>query len=531
MERFMSVSVLLLVFHLLVSHAKPAMALPLSTNSRWIVNENGQRVKLTCGNWASHLETMVAEGLSKQPVEVISKRIVSMGFNCVRLTWPTFLVTNDSLSNVTVRQSFQAYGLLESIAGIQAFNPSIVDLPLIKAFQAVVTSLGQNNVMVILDNHISKPGWCCSATDGNGFFGDQYFNPDLWIEGLSRMAATFQGVSNVVGMSLRNELRGLKQNVDDWFRYMQKGSEAVHSANPKVLVILSGLSFDTDLSFLHDRSVNLSFTGKLVFEMHRYAFTDGSSWVNGNLNEVCGRLVSTLNRTSLFLLDKGWPLFVSEFGGDERGTNVNDNRFLNCFHAVLAEHDLDWALWTLSGSYYLREGALGVDEAYGVFSYNWCDTRNATYINRLSGLQVQFQGPGLPTTNAYKVIFHPSTGLCVLRRSLKDPLILGHCNESDAWSYTTQKIISPKKSHACLQADAVGKPAKLGKICTDSRSIWNMISDSKMQLSSIATDGTSVCLDIDSNNTIVTNKCKCLSQDTTCDPVSQWFKLVDTNNF
>lgn len=81
-----------------------------------------------------------------------------------------------------------------------------------------MSSLGANNVMVILDNHISKPGWCCSNFDGNGFFGDPYFNPDDWITGLTRMATLFNGVTNVVGMSLRNELRGPKQNVNDWYR-------------------------------------------------------------------------------------------------------------------------------------------------------------------------------------------------------------------------------------------------------------------------------------------------------------------------
>lgn len=82
----------------------------------------------------------------------------------------------------------------------------------------MVSSLGKNNVMVILDNQVSKPGWCCSSSDGNGFFGDQYFNPDIWIKGLTRMATLFKGVANVVGISLRNELRGPKQNVDDWYK-------------------------------------------------------------------------------------------------------------------------------------------------------------------------------------------------------------------------------------------------------------------------------------------------------------------------
>lgn len=78
---------------------------------------------------------MLAEGLSKQPVDVISKQIVSSGFNCVRLTWPLFLFTNDSLANLTVRKSFRTLGLLESVAGIQANNPKIIDLSLIDAYQ------------------------------------------------------------------------------------------------------------------------------------------------------------------------------------------------------------------------------------------------------------------------------------------------------------------------------------------------------------------------------------------------------------
>jgi hypothetical protein len=114
----------------------PAVAaLPLHTSSRWIVDEAGQRVKLACVNWVTHLEAVVVEGLSKQPVDTISKRILSMGFNCVRLTWPLYLVTNDSLASLTVRQSFQSLGLSESIAGFQANNPSIIDLSLIQAYQ------------------------------------------------------------------------------------------------------------------------------------------------------------------------------------------------------------------------------------------------------------------------------------------------------------------------------------------------------------------------------------------------------------
>ncbi|XP_071724309.1 glycosyl hydrolase 5 family protein-like [Rutidosis leptorrhynchoides] len=507
------------------------MALPLSTSSRWIVDENGQRVKLACINWVSHLEPVVAEGLNKQPVDLISKKIASMGFNCVRLTWPLYLVTNDTYSSLTVRQSFQGHGLIEAIAGIQANNPSILDLPLIKAYQAVVKSLGDNNVMVILDNHLTKPGWCCSNFDGNGFFGDKYFDPDVWINGLTKIATMFNGNANVIGMSLRNELRGPKQNVKDWYKYMQRGAETVHSSNPNILVILSGLSYDKDLSFLNQHPVNLTFTGKLVFEVHWYAFSDGSAWISGNPDQVCGRVVNNIMTMSGFLQSQGYPLFISEFGVDQRGTNENDNRYLSCFLGFAAEHDLDWALWTLQGSYYLREGVVGLNEYYGTLDWNWCGIRNSSFLQKISSIQSPYRGPGLSDADTYKVIFHPSSGLCVVRKSMFGPLKLGSCSESEAWSYTSQKNILVKGGYLCIQADEEGKPGKLSLFCSDSKSKWELISDSKMHLSSRTSNGKTVCLDVDSDNNIITRTCKCLNRDNSCDPASQWFKLVDSTRF
>ncbi|XP_031387460.1 glycosyl hydrolase 5 family protein-like [Punica granatum] len=519
---------LLFLAFLLIAGSSRAAALPLSTSSRWVVDEGGRRVKLSCVNWVAHLEGVVAEGLSKQPLDDISKQIGDMGFNCVRLTWPLFLATNDSLAALTVRQSLKGLGLIEAVSGFQANNPTLIDLPLIQAHQAVVKNLGENNIMVILDNHISKPGWCCSSFDGNGFFGDTYFNPDIWVKGLTKMATLFNGVANVVGMSLRNELRGSRQNTNDWYRYMQRGAEVVHAANPDVLVILSGLSYDKDLSFLRTRPVNLSFTGKLVFEVHWYGFSDGRAWLDGNPNQVCGRVTDNIMRMSGFLLEK-WPLFMSEFGIDQRGTNANDNRYFNCFMGLAAELDLDWALWTLVGSYYLREGVVGLNEYYGALNWNWCEARNSSFLQRISALQSPFQGPGISDSNMHKIIFHPMTGQCVVRKSLLDPLTLGPCTDSEAWHYSPAKALTIKGTYFCLQAQELGKPAKLGIICADSNSRWDPISDSKMHLSSKAEDGSSVCLDVDPDtNILVTNECKCLSRDKWCDPASQWFKLVDS---
>ncbi|KAK1270309.1 hypothetical protein QJS04_geneDACA004258 [Acorus gramineus] len=44
----------------------------------------------------------------------------------------------------------------------------------------------------------------------------------------------------------------------------------------------------------------------------------------------------------------------------------------------------------------------------------------------------------------FNLIFHPPTTSCVLRKSYRDPLKLGPCTNSDAWTYTPQKILFVK---------------------------------------------------------------------------------------
>ncbi|KAG4991523.1 hypothetical protein JHK87_024980 [Glycine soja] len=139
---------------------------------------------------------------------------------------------------------------------------------------------------------------------------------------LKLLLAALNGKESAIAMCKFCRLMGTTTGELLLNRYMVKGAEAVHAANPDVLVILSGLNFDTSLSFIRDRPVSLTFKGKLVFEVHRYGFTDGGAWADGNPNQV-------------------------------------------------AELDLDWAYWTLVGSYYFREGVIGMEEFYGLLTWDW----------------------------------------------------------------------------------------------------------------------------------------------------------------
>jgi hypothetical protein len=326
---------------------------------------------------------------------------------------------------------------------------------------------------------------------------------------------------------------------------MQRGAEAVHAANPRVLVILSGLSFDNDLAFLNSRPVNLSFTGKVAFEVHWYSFSNGPEWSSGNANQACARITAGITRRAFYLLDRGWPVILSEFGVDNRGVNTNDNRYYGCAAAAAADLDLDWALWALQGSYYLREGVLGLDEVYGVLDWAWCRPRNDTALRRVQALQRPLRGPGLAEAAPYTVLFHPVSGMCVVRRSptptpsLTQPfqLSLGPCNETEAWEYSAQQQRLALRDAAllCLRAEGAGRPASLAVSCGDAMARWGFVSDSKLHVAVNATSSAGsvgdglLCLDVGADGrSVVTNPCRCLSADNSCDPQGQWFKLVSS---
>lgn len=527
-------------FIFLLCFVGPALSGSLAVKSRWIVDETGgTRVKLACVNWVSHLQPMVTEGLSRQPLKYITSTIVSQGFNCVRLTWATFMVTNPANRNQTVQGSLNSLNLSDAAAAMAVSNPEFLDLTLMDSYKRVVAGLGEAGLMVILDNHISRPQWCCGYNDGNGFFGDADFDPGVWIQGLSAMATAFKGTAAVVGMSLRNELRGSRANAADWYKYMQQGAQAVHDANPDVLVIMSGLNYDADLKFLASKPVSLEFSNKIVYEMHWYSFTDGKAWENMPANKLCGTVTSRVNDHTAFVaktLSPPAPLFISEFGIDERGTNVGDNRFINCFLAFAAEGDFDWALWTLQGSYYIRNGQPGFEETYGIFNGRWDDLRDPPFVSRLKSLQKPFQESFSSSEPLYKTLYHPATGQC-LATSGEGGLKLDSCDSPTLFEYKSPQgaFTLSDESSTCIAAKGPGLAAELSTQCAASNSKWQRVSSSNLQVSvTLSVNGTSqmLCLDGKSSPQVLTNDCICL-KDSDCrkdeNPEMQWFKLITTN--
>ncbi|OAY69857.1 hypothetical protein ACMD2_07925 [Ananas comosus] len=130
-------------------------------------------------------------------------------------------------------------------------------------------------------------------------------------------------------------------------------------------------------------------------------------------------------------------------------------------------------------------------------------------------------------------IFHPPTGQCVLRSNLANLLKLGPCSQSDSWYYTPQDFLTVQGTYFCLQAVGAGQPVQLSVNCDPLDSRWSVVTTSsrRTRLATAVDDGTVLCLDVDSENVIVSNPCKVfcrVAEDSETD--TQWFTLIKQYN-
>lgn len=210
-----------------------------------------------------------------------------------------------------------------------------------------------------------------------------------------------------MSMALRNELRTVilgggtpePYNWDTWYRRMREGADAVHGANPDVLVFLSGLNSDEDISpvvtqkpgqTLVDGGVakfsRADFKGygddKLVLELHYYDITRFS------LPENCAQVSRELDQAGFAALGNAstrtaetnrFPVLLTEFGFSQDKQSWNKT-FYRCTEQFLAERQAGWTIWSLGGSYYVREGKQDYDEPWGLLTHDWSDWRSPEHL-------------------------------------------------------------------------------------------------------------------------------------------------------
>ncbi|KAF2874278.1 glycoside hydrolase superfamily [Massariosphaeria phaeospora] len=402
---------------LLSSFTDASSVLPLVTKGRDILDSNGNVFHYESTNWPGHQEAMIPEGLQHASIEEIVSWIPKFGLNSVRLTFAIEMIDdiysnnpNQSLGIILLNALGEANGT-RVLHQVLEHNPQFTkESTRLEIWDAVAQELGKQNVILHLDNHVSKAFWCCGENDGNGWFGEEYFDVDKWIRGWSyitkhakRNWPTFSSVG------LRNELRNAAkaEPVDwyTWYVHMTAAADAVHEADPEALIFFSGLSYDTYIDpiplgktlngtkgtlttgktavFVPE---NFAWKDKIVLEIHKYDFEatqDDCKSFKSKWYQKGFQALDASNPATKYL----FPMVLSEWGFIHNGTYWNQTTYNKCVIEMVQEWQFSWMQWELSGSFYLQtrpnrtpQTLQGPEEFWGLLNYNWSDVRDPVTV-------------------------------------------------------------------------------------------------------------------------------------------------------
>jgi endoglucanase len=370
------------------------IAFPLHTSGASIVDANGRPVHLDMVNWyGAESPDYVVGGLKYQPISEIISKIVSMGFNGVRLPWSNQLWE----SNPAVP------------ASLVAANPQFAGESARTVFEQVVRDLANAGLMVVLDDHNSNAEWCCSSTDGNSLWYNSDYPQSAWLSDWKSMVAEFRNIPQVIGVDLRNEPRGTAtwggSSGTNWQAAAELGGDAVQSVDPHLLVFVEGVNYALDLSGVASLPVTLDVPGHVVYEAHDYGF---------DFTGLTGYddFVSQIQADWGYLVGKV-PLWVGEFGtcntSDDcvSSTDTADNGvWFSAVTRYLGYHDLNWSYWPINGTQ--SDGlpgqgrTYGATETYGILNTQWDGPSLPALLSSLQSIQ-RACAPGSLASGTYYI--------------------------------------------------------------------------------------------------------------------------------
>jgi len=286
---------------------------------------------------------------------------------------------------------------------------------------AVITALGRQGLLVILDNHMTTADWCCLPTPEDSLWYNAGSNPSdpVWVQGFhtaqwladwQTMARRYSGprYRTVIAADLRNEPRdGARwgsptaspprcqppaQDSTDWRDAAERGAACVLAANPNLLVMVEGVAYALDFSGPIAAPIALpaGHEHQLVYSPHDY-----QEYHPSDVNADPGRLAALLTRSwgQLATGPNATPVWIGEFGTCHTASiGCGDNHdhshewFLDLAQYIDA-HDLGWSYWPLNGTQ--SRGStrtFGAEETFGVLDTTWRCSASPALTAVLRGL-------------------------------------------------------------------------------------------------------------------------------------------------
>lgn len=362
---------------------------PLSTRGRYIVDADGNRVKLKSGNWHGSSGTWNGSGDEADDTTHHAEENghrAPLGLD--RVSMPKLIADFKALGLNSIRLPFSNEMLTDPkpVQGLTA-NPELNGLEPLEVFDRAVAALTSAGFGVILNNHTTTTRWCCGL-DGNEFWNSGQ-SWEKFIADWVFITARYKNDPGVVGADLRNEVRRTtwtdpnwgQGDSNDWADAAQEAGDAILTkGNPDLLIVVEGINWmgiPTDITW-HERpmlepmkrlSTTLVRSSKVVYGVHFYGYIGPNHTGASGTGETHDPRFRDMSRADLIASmderagyvattpDKHFtaPVWVSEFG-----VGKGDGELDKAWYATLVDYligrDLDFAYWPLVGFHQNDEG-------------------------------------------------------------------------------------------------------------------------------------------------------------------------------
>ena len=318
----------------------PASSFPLRVSGTQILSADGQPVRLCGVNWGgAQQDEGVPYGLDRLHRDSLAAKIAGMGLNHVRLPFATGHILTSRGSPVTAQ--VPAYRV--------AANPDLAGMTSWQVLCATVESLTAAGLYVILNSHLSFPGWCCADADNNGLWYNDNWPASTFFACWDLIAKRFAG-NPYVGYDLRNEPRkaavGGTVRTPAWgngggtdFRRMyEQAADTIRAHAPDALCFCEGLDYASDLTGWARAPVRRP---NAVASLHDYP------WFHKGVTTY-GDYAAAMDRRTAGL---PVPLWIGEFGTSTDVPLDQLRRFwLPWFVRWAASRGAHWCWWELGAT-------------------------------------------------------------------------------------------------------------------------------------------------------------------------------------
>ncbi|KAH8817432.1 cellulase [Xylogone sp. PMI_703] len=335
---------------------------PLHTRGRDVIDAKNQRFKLASVNWYGASDFLfVPGGLDVRHRDDISKAIKRLGFNSVRLPYSDEMVMDNPLIP----------------AHLLAANADLVGLRALDIFIAVVNSLTDAGIAIIVNNHITQATWCCGANLCDAAWHNDYLGPicrvsmseSQWLSNWATIMTPFLKNSLVIGADLRNEVRGPWGTMywSQWASAAERAGNLLLSLRPDWLIFVEGISSSNDLSGVWNRPIILDVPDRVVYSAHVYSWSGWGSFGGMYAARSYSSFAKSMKENWGYILENQIaPVWVSEFGAPHQPENGDANYWKNLLR-YLKSIDADFGYWAINP----RKPFNNEEETYGLLEDDW----------------------------------------------------------------------------------------------------------------------------------------------------------------